>query len=96
MKQLIIQSLVHIENDYTEKNFFGNKGALCLAGPIMYTIITNKKENRKHIKYLGYQYDRKIKKFLTNYSEKRKKVSSMGVKHYSYLKNNIIEEYKGN
>lgn len=95
IKELIIQSMTHIEYDYNnEKNFYGNYGTLCLAGPIPYTIITNKKENREKIYYLFLNHNGYLKKHLTDYNQKRKQANKLGASHYTYETKNIISEYK--
>lgn len=95
IKELIIQTMTHIEYDYSkEKNFYGNYGTLCLAGPIPYTIITNKKENREKIYYLFLNHNWYLKKYLTNYHSKRQEANKLGASHYTYETKNIINEYK--
>ena len=95
VKELIIQAMTHIEYDYGEKkNFYGEHGTLSLAGPIPYTIITNRKENRDKIYFLFFKHNGYLKKFITNYQNKRQEANKLGASHYTYETKNIINEYK--
>ena len=101
LKEIILHSVINIESDYgksdEEVGFKGGKSCINICGPIVYSLITTKKENRDSILYLSKLYDDHILKFESNFygPNGKQEVSSLmaKTKPYSALNERIVKEY---
>ena len=102
LKQLILHSVINIESDYGKNQSDigftgGHMSSISIAGPIIYTLITNKKKNQNDILHLPILCERHFLKSGTNYYGKNGKqelsTKMVKTKPYSKLQEPIVKEY---
>ena len=97
LKHLISQTVKNIENDYKDKHFKGDIGTLALAGPTMYTLVTNSSKFKDDIIHIPKRYGEYIKKTTVDYYGEgglKEKVSKiLNTLPYEKRSDYLVEEY---